>query len=156
MALQTSTKILRKVHTHNVWYYYINVLMRQQTIRVHMINVCSFVSPAKKQQKKSTPASGSDSEFEQKNPTSTNQETGWSHNAQSSTECNRSMIEKGDCLQDVHITLANALYKQSPDRAGFQLTLYVANGRCIPQKEAKYTLMKWENIGWCLVLVVDV
>ena len=53
-----------------------------------------------------------------------------------------SMIGKGDCLQDVHITLANALLKQFPDRAGFQLTLYVANGRCIPQKEAKYTLMK--------------
>ena len=46
------------------------------------------------------------------------------------------MIEKGDCLQDVHIALANALLQQQfPDRAGFQSTLYVANGRCSPQKE---------------------
>jgi len=47
-------------------------------------------------------------------------------------------IEKGECLRDVHIALAHCLLKQQfPDRAGFQSTLHVANGRCIPQKEGR-------------------
>ena len=50
-------------------------------------------------------------------------------------------IEKGECLRDVHIALAHSLLKQQfPDRAGFQSTLYVANGRCIPQKEGRIQL----------------
>ena len=128
---------------HNIWYYYMNVLMRQQTICVYMISVCSCVSPAKKQQKKSTPASGSDSEFEQKNPTSTKKQGSLTIHKVRLNAAEVSMIEKGDCLQDVHIALANALLlQQFPDRAGFQSTLYVANGRRIPQKEVKYTSMK--------------
>ena len=47
-----------------------------------------------------------------------------------------SAIEKGECLQDVHIAPAHTMLQQQfPDRAGFQSTLHVANGRCIPQKE---------------------
>lgn len=41
----------------------------------------------------------------------------------------------------MHIALAHSLLKQQfPDRAGFQSTLYVANGRCIPQKEGRIQL----------------
>ena len=94
------------------------------------------VSPAKKQQKKPTPASESDSEFEQKNPTSTKRQGGLTIHKVQLNAAEVSTIEKGDCLQDVHIALANALLQQQfPGRAGFQSTLYVANGRCIPQKE---------------------
>ena len=83
-----------------------------------MISVCSCVSPAKKQQKKSTPASESerDNEFEQKNPTSTKSQGGLTIHKVQLNAAEVSMIEKGDCLQDVHITLANALLQQQfPD-----------------------------------------
>ena len=96
-----------------------------------MISVCSCVSPAKKQQKKSTPASESesDSEFEQKNPTSTKRQGGLTIHKVQLNAAEVSMIEKGDCIQDVHIVLANALLQHN-----FRIP-YVANGRCIPQKE---------------------
>jgi len=42
-------------------------------------------------------------------------------------------VEEGKCLQDVHITAANALLKQQfPERADFQLSLYLQNGRASP------------------------
>lgn len=98
-------------------------------------SACSCVSPAKKQQKKSTPASGSDNEFTQKSPSARKQGGLTIAKVRLSAE-EVSMIEKGNCLQDVHIALANTLLQQQfPDRAGFQSTLYVAKGRCVPQKE---------------------
>ena len=114
-----------------------NVPIRQQTICVRMIDLCVFLySPAKKQQKKSTPTSESDSEFEHMNPTSTKKQGGLTIHKVRLNAAEVSMIEKGDCLQDVHIALANTLLQQQfPDKAGFQSTLYVANGRCVPQKE---------------------
>ena len=79
-----------------------------------MISVYSCVSPAKKIQKISTPASESesDSEFEQKNPTSTKRQGGLTIHKVQLNAAEVSMIEKGDCLQDVHIALANALLQQ--------------------------------------------
>lgn len=112
----------------------------------------------------------SDSEFEQKNPSSvktqkknsstlpSNSGTDPTINISSSDEepqiqggitiqkvrfsaAEVRAIEKGECLRDVHIALAHSLLKQQfPDRAGFQSTLYVANGRCIPQKEGRIQL----------------